>query len=465
MNKIFRSSAVMLAVGATVLAVGIMPASAKSKSDPALANSLSINSAVGADSGATQVAVGGSSFDFPLISAALTQFDTGGANNTAWFTAYGSKNSLCGRELATGYLGTGTLSGTSGCPTVPAGGTGAIGFSDIPLLNETVATPLDSTLDPNLTSAAAAAANYVQVPVTIGGIAIIYKITFASSAPSVCATNLAKNGLILNGKTLGQIFKGTITNWNAAAIAATNKSLQINTGTKKAPKIVNCLNNLTAQTITNEDRTNGSGTTYMFSTYLTKVDSADFPAAVSTLPTPTGTVQSSSSSVLATAVGNTDGSIGYVESSYAIVANTAVPGTLSVANLVNASNKVVKCTSGTISAAANAGLKTIGGSFAPDVPAHYALVNEPGKKSYPIVGVSWAVVQKAQADKYQAQAIAQFLEFLVHSGSNYGQSNAAALSYVPLNAALAAYAEAKLETITYPTGTTPPTALALTAAN
>ncbi len=460
MNRIYRSSVAMLAVGATVLAVGIMPASAKSKSNPTLKNSLTIAAAQSGTTGAA-LAIGGSSFDQPLVAAAITQFNAAGANNSGWITTYGSKNSLCGRELALGYLGSSpaTLSNSSGCPTIPTDGYGAIGFSDISLDNETVAAPLDSALYPSGKSAA----DYVQVPVTIGGIAIIFKIGFASDANAICQTNFTKNGLKLDGKTIGQIFKGTVTNWNAAAIAATNKSLQIKGAKGTTP--YNCLAHLTTQTITLEDRTAGSGTTFMFSTYLQKVDATEFPNPLSTLPTVTGMVQSSSSALLSAAVGSTDGSIGYVESSYAIIANAATPGTLNVAVVKNASGKYVKCTTATIGAAAKKGLAVIGTNFAADQASHYALVNEPGKTSYPMVGVSWAIVRKAQTNQYQAKAIVQFLEFLTHTGTAYGQSNAAALSYVALPAALQALAETKLGTVTYPTGVGAATAFALTTAN
>jgi phosphate transport system substrate-binding protein len=431
-NKLFKSAAAIVAASAVLLAVGVVPAFAKTNA--IFNNSLNIKTAVGSD---TPLVYGGSSFDQPFVQAAITQYDgsqnTSG-NNVGWLaSAYASHNSLWGRELAMGD--------STDNSSAPTGGNGAIGFSDIPLNQELNVTPLDSSLYQN----GETVANFIQLPVALGGIGIIYHITFSSGANAACQTTLTAKGLRLDGATLGGIFAGTITSWNNAAIEALNPKLTLNTGTKKAPKVYQCLANLTTETITNEVRTNGSGTTYMFTSYLNKADSTAWPAPTSVMPVGS---TNSNSGALATAVTNTDGSIGYVEAAYALI------NSLPTALIKNASGKFVKVNTAGITKCAAVALSSSGSigsvaNFDPTKVSGYVIANQVGKAVYPISGFSWAIIQKHQSDQDQAIAIAKFLEFLTHGGSTGGQSQAAANDFAPLPGSISAYAQTALGNLTY----------------
>ena len=265
--------------------------------------------------------------------------------------------------------------------------------------------------DVPMTAAQQAAAHggaSVQVPVDLGAEAIAYNL-------------VGLPRLQLTGPVIARIFLGQITNWNDPAITALN------------PKIV-----LPSAPIFVVHRADGSGTTYIFSNYLSSVDPT-WAAKVGTgttlhWPAPDGEGVQGNVGV-ADAVAHIPYSIGYIERSY-------LQGPiLAYATIRNQAGQYTGPTPASI--AADAAQK-------PDItPTDFSIVNEPGATSYPISGYSWALLYIHQTSQTTGQALVNLLDWLAHNG----QTNAATLGYVPLPPRIQQLAHTMLQQITGPSGT------------
>jgi phosphate transport system substrate-binding protein len=265
--------------------------------------------------------------------------------------------------------------------------------------------------DVPMTAAQQAAAHggaSVQVPVDLGAEAIAYNL-------------VGLPRLQLTGPVIARIFLGQITNWNDPAITALN------------PKIV-----LPSAPIFVVHRADGSGTTYIFSNYLSSVDPT-WAAKVGTgttlhWPAPDGEGVQGNAGV-ADAVAHIPYSIGYIERSY-------LQGPiLAYATIRNQAGQYTGPTPASI--AADAAQK-------PDItPTDFSIVNEPGATSYPISGYSWALLYTHQTSQATGQALVNLLNWLTHNG----QTNAATLGYVPLPPRIQQLAHTMLQQITGPSGT------------
>lgn len=253
----------------------------------------------------------------------------------------------------------------------------------------------------------------LQVPVALGGVAIAYKVAGVSG------------GLHLTGAVLADIYLGKITHWNDPAIASLNPNVS-----------------LPNEAITIVHRSDASGTTYIFSDYLSTVstDWASGPGKGKSINWPVAGVGGKGNEGVA---GNVDpraghgieGSIGYVELAYALQNN------FTYAALENAAGKFVKPSLASV--AADAAQK-------PDVSStDFSIVDQGGSNSYPISGYSWALVYQTQTDTSTGTALVKMLDWLTHSG---GQSQAAALEYVPLPANIQALARSTLRMVVDSTG-------------
>ncbi len=379
-------------VGALVASVGLValaiPASATFTIDTIMKNDLNIKHVP-----ATTLNMGGSSFDYPLVQAAETQWNT--ATTKAPFAAYNSSKSGVGRANA--------ISGAYN-----------IGFSDFPL---NIAGP---DVGPGSADTSETTANYVQVPVALGGVAIIYHL--GSGVSGTLSHLLATYPLTLKGKALGQVMNGVITMWNDPRIVASNPHLTVSGHTL-----------LPALPIAVLSRTSGSGTTFVYTDYLNKVDPTDFPSATSSAFTHAAATYANSG-LLDAGVRSTIGAIGYVE--YGYVVDNPSP----TIALVNKSGKTVKLSSPGILAAATAGLAYIKlhGGFNTTSLSHFSINNELGLTVYPIAGFSYGIVKKNQTDLNTGIAIVKFLDFVSHQGggttvhNTFGQDLADAQGYVPL---------------------------------
>jgi phosphate transport system substrate-binding protein len=255
--------------------------------------------------------------------------------------------------------------------------------------------------------AAATGGPITQVPVALGGEGIVYNLSLPAGVR-----------LHLTGPVLAAIFLGKITRWNDPAVTA------LNPGVSLPPARINVVH-----------RSDGSGTTYIFSNYLSSVDPA-WAAKVGTGKTlrwPVGEGAEGNGGVAA-AVNRTSFSIGYVEQAYS--QGLLLP----FAALRNPAGRYVIPSTQTV--AADAAQK-------PGItPADFSIVNQPGAASYPISGYSWALIYTRQHNQATGRALVTMLDWLTHDG----QASAAANGYVPLPAQIQQLARTMLQRVTGPTG-------------
>ena len=242
-------------------------------------------------------------------------------------------------------------------------------------------------------------------------------------APVVVAYNLpgVASGLNLDGDTIGKIFAGQITSWNDPAITALNSGVSL-------PNLP----------IAVAHRSDGSGTTAIFTNYLTK-ESPSWVTALGgstksvgkTVAWPVGTGGKGNEGVSA-AIGQTQGGIGYVELNYAIAQG------LHYADVKNkAGNFIQPC----IQTAANA---TVGITNYPSDLRVDVIDKSTNPEAYPITGLTWALIYQNQTDKAKAAAIINFYSWVLTSG----QDLATSVFYTPLGSDLQKLCIAQLHKIT-----------------
>jgi len=256
--------------------------------------------------------------------------------------------------------------------------------------------------------AAAQGGSITQVPVDLGGEGIAYNLSLPAGAR-----------LHLTGPILAEIFLGQITHWNDPAITALNPGIT-----------------LPDASITVVHRSDGSGTTYIFSNYLSSVDPA-WAAKVGTGKTlnwPVGESAQGNGGV-ATDVFRTPFSIGYIEQAYSL--GLMLP----FAAIRNQAGNYVIPSAQTV--AADAAQKPA------ITPTDFSIVNEPGPGSYPISGYSWALVYTRQQNQATGTALVAMLDWLTHDGQAYAAAN----GYVPLPGQIQQLARTMLQQITGPDGT------------
>ncbi|WP_026436804.1 MULTISPECIES: phosphate ABC transporter substrate-binding protein PstS [Acidovorax] len=227
----------------------------------------------------------------------------------------------------------------------------------------------------------------VQFPTVIGGI-----------VPVVNIKGIAPGQLKLNGQVLGDIYLGKITKWSDPAIKALNPSLP-----------------LPDDSIAPVRRADGSGTTFGFTNYLSKVN-AEWKSKVgegTAVNWPTGAGGKGNEGVAAF-VGRLPNSIGYVE--YAYVKQNK----LTYAQLQNSAGNYVSPDDSTFKAAA------AGADWAKSF--YQILTNQPGKDAWPITSATFILFQKTQDKPVQAGTALKFFEWAYKSGDK----TASELDYVPM---------------------------------
>ena len=246
--------------------------------------------------------------------------------------------------------------------------------------------------------------NVLHIPTVMGAVVVCYNLP-----------NVGK-GLNLDGVALADIFLGKITKWNDAAI------------TKLNPKL-----NLPDKSIVVAHRSDGSGTSFIFTDYLFKV-SKDWETKVgkgTSVNWPVGLGGKGNDGV-AGLVKQTEGSIGYVELAYAVKNN------ILYANMKNKAGKFVEPTFQSVTAAAEGSTK--------DMPAdlRVSITDAGGKDSYPISGFTWLLVYQNMKDEAKANALVKFLKWAMGKG----QSFATDLYYAPLPKQVVKMCEKNIATIT-----------------
>ena len=232
-----------------------------------------------------------------------------------------------------------------------------------------------------------------QFPMIVGGDVVV-----------VHLNGVADGQLKLTPDVLASIFMGKTTMWNDPSIVSLNPGLT-----------------LPATKITVVHRSDSSGTTWIFTHYLTAAAPSVWTAgADKVVPWPVG-IGGNGSAGVATSVQQLSGSIGYVE--YAYAKQTGMTTT----QLQNkAGNWVKPSIASFTAAAANANWKA-------SLPSMYVvLVNQPGADSWPITGASFILVQKSQTDAAIAKQMFDWFNWNFTSGA----SAATALDYVPIPASV-----------------------------
>ncbi|UZE31960.1 phosphate ABC transporter substrate-binding protein PstS [Pseudomonas asplenii] len=233
------------------------------------------------------------------------------------------------------------------------------------------------------------AAGLGQFPSVIGGI-----------VPVMNIEGIAAGQLKLDGESLAKIFLGEITTWNDPAIAALNPGLKLPSGK-----------------ITVVHRSDGSGTSYNFTNYLTKASDA-WKSKIgfgTTVPWPVGVGGKGNEGVSAY-VKQIKNSIGYVEYAYAL------QNKMTHAQLKNASGKFVQPDAKAFQAAAD----TADWANAQDF--NLIMTNAPGDAAWPITATTWIIMYKQPKNAEQSQAAFNFFKWSLENG----QQQAASLDYVAL---------------------------------
>jgi len=252
-------------------------------------------------------------------------------------------------------------------------GTVFFGASDGPMTNEQIQ---------------AAGFRILHLPTVLGGVVPVYNV------PGVSAQ------LKFTGPVLADIFLGKITKWNDNAIKNINPGID-----------------LPGDEITVVHRSDGSGTSYIWCDYLSKV-SPEYRKRVGVATSvnwPVG-VGGKGNEGVAGLVKQTPGSMGYVELIY------AMQNKISYGSVQNAAGEFVTATTETVSNAASAAAKNMPKDF------RVSITNAPGKDVYPISSFTWLLVQESPRDVQRSRIMVDFIRWAISGGQGFAPQ----LGYAPL---------------------------------
>ncbi|HEY6853953.1 MAG TPA: phosphate ABC transporter substrate-binding protein PstS [Gemmatimonadales bacterium] len=248
--------------------------------------------------------------------------------------------------------------------------------------------------------------NVLHIPTVLGAVVITYNLPGVTKQLRFTPTIIA------------DVFLGKLTKWNDARIAAVNPGIT-----------------LPATDILVVHRSDGSGTSYIFTDYLSKV-SPDWQTTVgkgTSVNWPVGLGGKGNEGVAAT-VGQTPGAVGYVELAY------ADKNKLAYGALQNHAGKFINPTLEATTAAFAAAMKTMNAG----TDFRVSITDAPGADAYPIASMTYLLLHKTYDDAAKAKAIVNFVWW----GETVGQGKATSLGYAPLPEALRPWIQAKLKSIT-----------------
>jgi phosphate transport system substrate-binding protein len=235
---------------------------------------------------------------------------------------------------------------------------------------------------------ASAKVKVMALPAILGAVVPVYNV------PGV------NKELNFSGDVIADIYLGKISHWNDPRIAKDNPGV-----------------NLPNNQILPVYRSDGSGTSFIFTDYLAKVSPAwnSGPGRGAAVNWPTGIGQKGNEGI-AGMVRQSPNSFGYVELIY------AVQNKMSYGLVKNVSGKYVKGSTDSVTAAAAGAAKSM--------PADYriSITNAPGAEAYPISSFSWLLVPIHSADPAKGKALVDFIGWVL----DHGEAEAAALTYAPL---------------------------------
>ncbi len=263
----------------------------------------------------------------------------------------------------------------------------------------------DAAMKDEEIAALPAGTQIVHIPTALGAVVVIFNLDGVTD-------------LKLDGPTTAGIFLGKITKWNDPAIAA------LNSGTT-----------LPDQEIVVVHRSDGSGTTNAFTSYLAAVSDEwkNGPGAGKDVQWPTG-IGAKGNDGVAGATKQTKGAVGYVELQYAAQSG------LTSASLKNADGNFVQGSTEGVTAAADA----VAGSW-PSDSRQAPIINGAGPNTYPIASYTYLLVYVAQEDQVKGQALVAFTYWALTDGQALEND----LGYAPLPASVQQKALETLHTITF----------------
>jgi phosphate transport system substrate-binding protein len=247
--------------------------------------------------------------------------------------------------------------------------------------------------------------NVLHVPTVLGAVVVTYNL------PS-----LGESKLKFDGNVLVDIFMGRITKWNDGKIAALNPGVK-----------------LPDQDLIVVHRSDGSGTTYVFTDYLNKFSREwkDKVGYATSVNWPVGLGGKGNEGVTQQ-VKQVEGALGYVELIYAISNN------LPYAQIKNMAGNYIDPSLETVTAAA-AGIK-----LPKDTDFRVSITNPPGEQAYPISSFTWLLVKKDNRDAGKAKLIRDFLTWML---TPEAQKMASALHYAPLPDPVVSLVQSRLPTL------------------
>ncbi len=251
------------------------------------------------------------------------------------------------------------------------------GATDVPLQQEEIA--------------ALGGASYIEFPTVLGGVAVVYNVSGVQS------------GLKLDGATIADIFLGKVKAWNDPEIVALNPGVS-----------------LPSTPITTVHRADESGTTGVFTEWLTK-ESPTWSSQVGAgkaVQWPVGNGGNGNSGVAA-AVSQHDGSMGYVSYDFAVAAN------LSIAQ--------IKAPDGSYVAPSVASITAAGAGLAFPITSDTNILDSSASGAYPIASTTYILIYTQQANQNKAQTLVDFWTWALSTA----QSQATQVNYAPLPSAVA----------------------------
>ena len=240
----------------------------------------------------------------------------------------------------------------------------------------------------------------VEVPTILGVVSIAYNL------PGV-------DKLRLDGAALAGIFLGKVKTWDDPALKTLNPGVS-----------------LPGKPITVVHRSDGSGTSYQFTDYLSKVSSdwKSGPGVGKSVSWPTG-IGASGNTAVAQAVKSTEDAIGYVELAYVIQTH------MQQAYLKNQAGKFLQASIAGATAAASQNTSVS--------PTSFSITDQPGDAAYPIASFSWIFLRKSIADGARGRALLFLFKWVVTDGQAFGTP----LDYAPLPPPVQSYALEQLKSV------------------
>ena len=248
--------------------------------------------------------------------------------------------------------------------------------------------------------------NVLHIPTVLGAVVAAYTLPEVSQP------------IRISPDVLADIFLGKVTKWNDARLASINPGVT-----------------LPNQDIIVVHRSDGSGTSFVWTDYLSKV-SAEWAQKVgkgTSVSWPVGLGGRGNEGVAAT-VRQTPGAIGYIELGYALI------NKMPFAVLKNQSGNWITASLESVTAAAAGAMKGMG----PNTDFRVSITNSPGAQAYPAASFTWLLVHKTYTDAAKARALVQFVWW----AETEGQAKAPELGYSPLPRELRPWIQARLKSVT-----------------